>query len=80
MVVGLPLFGQAFKGMSLNDLGDTSKWLSALVIGGGLVYVASRIWRGLGRQDGLARGLCLAAGAWVGVYAALCLDGGLYQL
>jgi len=48
MVIGLPLFGQALKGMSLNDLGDTSKWLSALVIGGGVAYVASRIWRGLG--------------------------------
>jgi uncharacterized protein (TIGR03663 family) len=49
MVVGLPLFGQAFKGMSLNDLNDTSKWLLALVIGGGLFYLASRLWRKLGR-------------------------------
>ena len=49
MIVGLPLFGQAFRGMSLNDLNDTSKWLLALVIGGGLFYLASRLWRKLGR-------------------------------
>jgi DNA-binding beta-propeller fold protein YncE len=50
MVVGLPLFGQAFQGMSLGDLGDTSKWLFALVIGGALIYLASRIWRRLGQS------------------------------
>jgi uncharacterized protein (TIGR03663 family) len=50
MVVGLPLFGQAFKGLSLGDLDDTSKWLFALVIGGALVYLASRLWRKLGRS------------------------------
>ena len=50
MVIGLPIFGQAFKGKSLTDLGDTSRWLSAAVTGGGLAYLAYRIWRGLGKQ------------------------------
>jgi uncharacterized protein (TIGR03663 family) len=48
LLIGLPLFGQAFQGMSLTDLNDTSKWLSALVIGGGLFGVALRIGRRIG--------------------------------
>lgn len=51
MVVGLPLFGQAFQGMSLSDLSDTFKWLLALVIGAFLAWVAYRIARRLGRVD-----------------------------
>jgi uncharacterized protein (TIGR03663 family) len=51
MVVGLLLFGQAFKGMSLSDLSDTFKWLLAIVIGGFLAWVAYRIARRLGRAD-----------------------------
>lgn len=49
MVVGLPLLGQAFQGMSLSDLNNTSKWLAALIVGGGLAYAAVRIGRRLGR-------------------------------
>jgi uncharacterized protein (TIGR03663 family) len=77
MVVGLPLFGQAFEGMSLADLNDTSKWLLALVIGGGLFYVASRLWRRLDRSVAwrvvLVSVLCLGAlltirYAWMAAY------------
>jgi DNA-binding beta-propeller fold protein YncE len=50
MIVGLPFFGQAFGGMSLSDLNDTSKWLLALLIGGGLFYVVRRLWRRLGQS------------------------------
>ncbi len=48
MVVGLPFLGRAFQGMSLQDLGDTSKWLLALVVGGGLSIAAIQIGRRLG--------------------------------
>ncbi|MFN2158299.1 MAG: flippase activity-associated protein Agl23 [Anaerolineae bacterium] len=51
LVVGLPLFGQAFKGMSLGDLNATFKWLLALVIGAGLAWVVYRIGRKLGRAN-----------------------------
>ena len=76
MIVGLPLFGQAFRGMSLGDLNDTSKWLLALVIGGGLFYVASRLWRKLGQMAWhvvLVSVLCLGAlltirYAWMAAY------------
>jgi len=54
MVVGLPFFGQAFDGMSLTDLGDTFKWLSAAIIGGLLAWIGWRIaskigWANAGR-------------------------------
>lgn len=51
LIVGLPLFGQAFDGMSLTDLDDTSRWLTALVIGAPLVYFAQRIAHRLGRRQ-----------------------------
>ena len=51
MLVGLPLFGQAFKGMSLTDLNDTFRWMAALIIGGLLAWVAYRIAIKLGRKD-----------------------------
>jgi uncharacterized protein (TIGR03663 family) len=69
MVIGLPLFGQAFHGMSLNDLNDTSKWLSALLIGGGLAYVAFRIARGLG-----------TATTWRVVFATALVIGSLFTI
>jgi len=50
MMIGLPLFGQAFGGMSVNDLNDTSKWLLALLVGGGLTYVAIRLGRRMGKS------------------------------
>ncbi|MBN1639949.1 MAG: TIGR03663 family protein [Anaerolineae bacterium] len=51
MVVALPVVGQAFKGMSLNDLGDTARWLLALVIGGGVAWAAYAIAKRLGWAD-----------------------------
>jgi len=69
MIVGLPLFGQAFRGMSLNDLNDTSKWLSALLIGGGLLVAALKIGRKLGR-----------ATAWRVVFGSVLVIGSLYTI
>ena len=51
MVVGLLLFGQAFQGMSLDDLRDTFRWLLVLVIGGFLAWAAYRTARRLGGAD-----------------------------
>jgi uncharacterized protein (TIGR03663 family) len=69
MIVGLPLFGQAFSGMSLNDLNDTSKWLAALVIGGGLLVAAIQIGRRIG-----------APGAWRVVFVAVLVLGSLFTI
>ncbi|MBN1584642.1 MAG: TIGR03663 family protein [Anaerolineae bacterium] len=43
MVLFLPLFGQAFGGVSINDINDTGKWLFALVTGGALLFAAWKI-------------------------------------
>ncbi|MBL7198523.1 MAG: TIGR03663 family protein [Anaerolineae bacterium] len=50
MLISLLFFGQAFRGMSLGDLNDTSRWLSALVIGGALFWIALRLGRRLGQK------------------------------
>jgi uncharacterized protein (TIGR03663 family) len=46
MVVGLPLFGQAFR-----ETEDTLRWLSALLVGGGLAVVAWLLRGRLGVDD-----------------------------
>jgi uncharacterized protein (TIGR03663 family) len=66
MVVGLPLFGQAFGGISLWDLGDTSKWLTALVIGGALGFAGYKIAQKLGARN-----------AWRVAYVSLLVVGSL---
>ncbi|MBN1934361.1 MAG: TIGR03663 family protein [Anaerolineae bacterium] len=43
LFVFLPFFGQAFGGVSLTDINDTSMWLMALVTGGVLAYVGWRV-------------------------------------
>ncbi len=48
LVILLPIFGNAFRGMSLGDLNDTSKWLAALIVGGAMAYIAYRIATRLG--------------------------------
>ena len=48
LLVFLPITGNAFRGMSLGDLNDTSKWLAALVVGGALSYIAFRVANRLG--------------------------------
>ncbi len=44
----LPFFGQAFGGVSLTDINDTSMWLMALVVGGALAYAGWRVGKPLG--------------------------------
>ncbi len=54
IVILMPVLGQAFGGVSLTDINDTSKWLTAWVVGGALLFVAWKIkdrlgWAATGR-------------------------------
>lgn len=62
LFIFLPFLGQAFGGVSLTDINDTSMWLMALVVGGALAYVG---WR-VGKQVG-------GAAAWRVVFLSVLL-------
>lgn len=67
MLIGLPLFGQAFQGMSITDLQDTLRWLLTLGVGVGLAVIARKI---VG-QIGTAAAWRVAMVALLGVGMAL---------
>jgi len=48
LLIFLPLFGQAFGGVSLTDINRTSMWLTALVTGVALGYAGRQVARRLG--------------------------------